>query len=138
MENKEQSPDRPFFVDEKELAQVVAVRAFGVPADAGSAAIEVSDQPGASESITVDKAAAPTGAWIAVHLNDDGMPGERVGLAQIPAGESRDVVVQLASDVELTDDLLVAVSRGSRRRWHVRVRHGRQGGQSRSTVLRGR
>lgn len=108
MMNKEMSPDRPFFVDEKELAKVVTVREFGVKAEAGQAAIEVADQPGASGSLTVDRAVAPAGAWIVVHLDDEGAPGQRVGLQQIPAGENASVTVKL-DPLPLTDKVFVAV-----------------------------
>ncbi|HSK47704.1 MAG TPA: hypothetical protein VLA05_06850 [Coriobacteriia bacterium] len=108
MMNKEMSPDRPFFVNEEELAKVVTVREFGVKAESGQAAIEVADQPGADGSLTVDRALAPTGAWIVVHLDDEGAPGQRVGLQQIPAGENTDVEVKL-DPLTLTDKLFVAV-----------------------------
>ena len=108
MMNKEMSPDRPYFVDGEELAQVVVVREFGVSTAAGTAAIEVSDQPGATESITVDRALAPAGAWIVVHLDDEGAPGQRVGLAQIPEGESTGVEVDL-DPLALSDTIFVAV-----------------------------
>lgn len=109
MEDKMGSPDRPFFVNDKELAKVVAVREFGVKAQNGEAAIEVSDQPGTVDQLTVDSATSPTEAWVVVHLDDDGMPGERVGYAAIASGENRDVVVKLSSKMALTDSLLVAV-----------------------------
>jgi hypothetical protein len=105
---KEMSPDRPFFVNEKELAKVVVVRESGVEAEDGEAAIDVTPQVGATNSITVDRAATPTGGWIVVHLDDDGAPGQRVGLQAIPAGESTDVKVSL-DPVPLTEKLLVAV-----------------------------
>ena len=109
MNKKETSPDRPFFVNKKELAQVVTVREFGVKADSGAAAIEVSAQPGATGSITIDRAVAPGPSFVVVHLDDNGMPGERVGFTSIPAGENRSVVVTLAPDIALTDSLLAAV-----------------------------
>lgn len=102
------SPDRPYFVDEKELARVVTMRGFGVPAEAGKAAIEVADQPGATGTLTVAKAVAPTDAWIVVHLDADGAPGGRVGLQHIPAGENTDVAVEL-DPLPLTEKLFVAV-----------------------------
>jgi hypothetical protein len=108
MMNAKTSPDRPFFVNEEELAKVVAVREFGVDAAVGEAAIEVADQKGVAGSLTVDRALAPTDAWIVVHLDDDGMPGQRVGLARIPAGESRAVEVEL-DPLALTDTVFVAV-----------------------------
>jgi len=108
MMNKEMSPDRPYFVDGKELAKVVTVRDFGIPAEAGTAAIEVADQPGAKGELAVDRAVAPSEAWIVVHLDDKGAPGQRVGLLHIPAGESKNVSVPL-EPLALTDKLFVAV-----------------------------
>lgn len=102
------SPDRPYFVDEKELAVMVTVREFGVKTDAGTAAIEVDAQPGARESLTVKRALSPADAWIVVHLDDDGAPGARVGLLRIPAGETLDVSVAL-DPLPLTDKLFVAI-----------------------------
>lgn len=101
------SPDRPYFVDGKELAAVVTVRGFGVKTDAGTAAIAVADQS-ADGSIIVDRVLAPTGAWVVVHLDDDGAPGQRVGLLLVPAGESTDLTVRL-DPLPLTDRLFVAV-----------------------------
>jgi hypothetical protein len=105
------SPDKPYFVDGMELAMETKVAAplFGVTAMDGEAAIEAADQPGASASITVAKAVAPTSAWIVVHLDDNGKPGARVGFQQIAAGTSADVVVKLDPAVSLTDELLVAI-----------------------------
>jgi hypothetical protein len=105
---KEMSPDRPFFVNEKELASEVTVRGFGVKADDGTAAIVVSAQPGARQTLTIDRALAPTGAWVVVHADDGGAPGARVGLLQVPAGETVGAIVQLYP-VPLTNDLFVAV-----------------------------
>jgi hypothetical protein len=109
MEKKTTSADRPFFVDEKELAKVVAVREFGVKAAQGEASIEASSRVGAVGTITVDSAVAPGPAWVVVHQNDEGMPGERVGYAPIAAGQNGSVVVTLTPGVELTDSLLAAV-----------------------------
>jgi hypothetical protein len=103
------SADRPFFVDGKELAAVVAVREFGVKAAAGEASIEVADQPGAAGTLAVERAVAPADAWIVVHLDDGGMPGKRVGLVRIPAGSSTAIVVELDRAVDLTETLFVAV-----------------------------
>lgn len=102
------SPDRPYFVNEKELAVMVTVREFGVKTGVGTAAIEVDAQPGARESLTVKRALSPADAWVVVHLDDDGAPGARVGLAHIPAGENPDVRVAL-DPLPLTDKLFVAI-----------------------------
>jgi hypothetical protein len=109
MDNFEASPDKPYFVDGMELAKAVVVRVFGVMADEGEAAIEVTDQLGVTDALVVARAVAPTGAWIVVHLDDNGKPGDRVGYQQIPAGESLDTTVTLTGGMELTDKLLVAV-----------------------------
>jgi len=110
-DNFDASPDKPFFVDGMELAMEVGVATppFGVKAAAGEASITVADQPGVKGSIVVAKAVAPTGAWIVVHLDDDGKPGARAGVQQIVAGVSTDVNVKLDPSVTLTDKLLVAV-----------------------------
>jgi len=109
MEKKTTSPDRPFFVDKKELAKVVTVRDFGVKAAAGTAAVEAADQLGVTGTLVVKSASAPTGAWVVVHVNDNGMPGERLGYTQIPAGTSTDVKVALDPKITLPDSVLVAV-----------------------------
>ena len=105
------SPDKPYFVGGMELAMEVKVATppFGVKANDGEATITVADQPGAKGSITVANAVAPTGAWIVVHLDDNGKPGARVGFAQIAAGTNTNVVVKLDPAIALTDKLLVAV-----------------------------
>lgn len=105
---KEMSPDRPYFVDEKELAKMVSVREFGVPVGAGEASVVASDQVGATNELLISSAVAPTDAWIVVHLEMDGGPGARVGLLHIPAGESLNTTVAL-DPLVLTDNLLVAI-----------------------------
>ncbi|MHB1017515.1 MAG: DUF7282 domain-containing protein [Coriobacteriia bacterium] len=102
------SPDRPYFVDGAELALVVTVREFGVKTDGGTAAIEVAGQDASAGTLTVDRALAPTDAWIVVHLDDEGAPGQRVGLLHIPAGEIIGAVVQL-DPLPLTEKLFVAI-----------------------------
>jgi len=106
------SADRPYFVDEKELAKVITVREFGVKTGTGTAAIEVADQPGAAGTLTVKRALVPAdataGAWIVVHLDDNGAPGNRVGLKHVAAGENLDVAVDLYP-LPLTDKLFVAI-----------------------------
>lgn len=108
MMNAKMSPDRPYFVDEKELALVVTVREFGVTAETGSAAIEVADQDASAGTLTVDRALAPTDAWIVVHLDDEGAPGARVGLLHMAAGETLDAIVEL-EPLPLTETLFVAI-----------------------------
>jgi len=105
------SPDKPYFVDGMELAMEtkVAIPPFGVNVAEGEASIMAADQPGAKDSIVVAEAMAPTGAWIVVHLDEDGMPGKRVGSAQVAEGSNKDVTVKLDVGVTLSDKLFVAV-----------------------------
>lgn len=64
------------------------------------------DQPGADE-ITADRVLAPGDAWIVVHADDNGKPGERVGLVHVDRGESTNVKVAL--DGVTTDKVIVAL-----------------------------
>lgn len=109
MEMFRKSPDKPYFVGFDEVARVVAIAEFGVKADRGDAAIELSDQRRVVDSLFVSKAVAPAGSWVVVHLDDNGMPGMRVGLKAIPKGESVDFRVDLDAEDGLTDTLFVAI-----------------------------
>lgn len=71
-------------------------------------ALEVEDQIGAKDTIAVSRVLAPGDSWIVVHLDDDGMPGERIGLLQVKKGESRDLVVKLDKAI-MTPDVIVAL-----------------------------
>lgn len=108
MMNPTMSPDRPYFVDRAELALVVTVREFGVKTGDGTAAIEVADQGASAGTLTIDRALAPTDAWIVVHLDDEGAPGQRVGLLRIPAGETLNAIVEL-EPLPLTEKVFVAI-----------------------------
>lgn len=109
MDKAEKSPDRPFFVGGAELAKIVMVREFGVKDESGTADVRVQDQALNGNELTVATAAAPTDAWVVVHLNDMGMPGERVGIINISAGINTDVIVEIDSDADLSSGLLVAI-----------------------------
>lgn len=82
---------------------------MGIIAPEGAAMIEASDQVGATDSVMIDKVIAPDDAFVVVHQNDDGMPGERLGYASIDEGTSTEVTVKLDSKVKLTPELLAAV-----------------------------
>lgn len=109
MMDKLGSPDQPFFVNGEEVAIAIKVREFGVPAEMHEAGVEVAAQRISNSTVKVRRAMAPTPAWVVVHLNNDGMPGKRVGLVQVGAGESRNITVQLDASMMFTDTLLVAV-----------------------------
>jgi len=109
MMNKEMSADRPFFVNGKELAKVVTVRDFGVSAETTAASIAASaaiDATGRPQVIATVK--SPTDAWVVVHLEKDGAPGQRIGLAHVRAGETSEVVIPL-EPLKLTPKLVVAL-----------------------------
>jgi len=67
---------------------------WGYVANADDASLEVSDQIGV-DTLVVEKAQAPGAAWVVVHADDNGMPGERVGLTHIDEGVNNDVKVAL-------------------------------------------
>jgi len=80
---------------------------WGYVASAESAQLEVSeDQVGATE-LVVTRVLTPENAWVVVHADDNGAPGERVGLAHIDEGESQDVRVPLEGVT--TDSVIVAI-----------------------------
>lgn len=81
----------------------------GIVANDRTAVVQVMDQPGASGSITVASVKVPGPSWIAVHLDEAGMPGPRVGLVHVAAGVNRNVKVPLQSGAKLTGTLIVAV-----------------------------
>jgi hypothetical protein len=82
---------------------------MGIVAAERTASVEVMDQPGAEGSIVVASVKVPRASWLAVHLDDNGMPGKRIGLKAIPAGTSKDVTVELDKNAKLTDKVIVAV-----------------------------
>lgn len=114
MDNMMGSPDRPFFVNGAELAEVVKVKGFGVVADEGQALISTETTAPAAPALvgttlTVANATSPDGAWVVVHLNDDGMPGRRVGLQYIPAGENKNITVALDPLANLSGGVIAAI-----------------------------
>lgn len=60
-----------------------------------NAGIELGVKQLGVNELTVDKVTAPEDAWVVVHLDNDGMPGKRVGLQHISKGVSTDVRVKL-------------------------------------------
>jgi hypothetical protein len=84
-----------------------AMKVWGYVVAEKNAALELAEsQPGATE-LLVDRVLAPGAAWIVVHADDDGKPGERVGLAHVDKGETTGIRIEL--DGVTTDKLIVAV-----------------------------
>lgn len=109
MRDKLGSDDQPFFVDGEEVAIAIKVRSFGVPVEMMDASLQVVPQSINNATIQVARVVTPADAWVVVHLDNNGMPGKRVGLARVRAGESRLVAVQLDASMMFTDTLLVAL-----------------------------
>ncbi len=80
----------------------------GVVVAAANASFEAS-QPVSGGKLVVDRVQAPDGSWVVVHLDMDGKPGARVGVAHVAAGVSNDVLVELDPKVTLTEKLIVAL-----------------------------
>ncbi len=70
-------------------------RAAAFRTDRGAQAF-ISDQwLGEGDTITVDVAVSPVGAWAAIHEDADGEPGALLGQTFVPAGIGRDIIVEL-------------------------------------------
>lgn len=82
---------------------------MSIRGSAADASLKVKDQHGVTDSLSVSAVKAPEAAWVVVHLDDNGKPGARIGLLNIPRGESADLTVPLKSDKPLTDKLIVAM-----------------------------
>lgn len=109
MADKLGSPDQPYFVNGEEVATVIKVREFGYQTPAGTSAIAVSEQEIMDAKLMVDVATSPEPAWVVVHLDGGGVPGERVGLLAIPSGTTKGARIQLDASKKLTETLFVAV-----------------------------
>jgi hypothetical protein len=68
---------------------------WGYVANPRQASLDVAKRQTGSRELIVRRVAAPEDAWVVVHLDDEGMPGERVGLRHISWGVSEDVSVEL-------------------------------------------
>lgn len=68
---------------------------WGYVASPRQASLDVAERQTDARKLIVRKVAAPQDAWVVVHLNDKGMPGERVGLQHISSGVSEGVSVKL-------------------------------------------
>ncbi len=109
MEKFRKSPDKPYFVGFEEVMAMVTVAEFGIPAEEGEAALEVGPDALDDGTLVVDRVVAPGDAWVVVHLEEDGMPGMRVGLERVRAGETVDVAVMLDDDAMMAERLIVAL-----------------------------
>jgi len=84
-----------------------APKVWGYVATADSAQLELAEEQAGTSSLSVDRVLVPENAWIVVHLDDNGKPGDRVGLLAVEKGESADLVVPLEGVT--SDNVIVAV-----------------------------
>lgn len=68
---------------------------WGYVAAEKNARLELVEEQVGVDTLALDKVVAPEDAWVVVHLDDNGMPGERVGLQHVDKGGSLDVKVAL-------------------------------------------
>ena len=84
-----------------------SMKVWGYVASAKNAQLEVSESQSSDTVLTVDRVVTPGPAWLVVHLEKDGMPGDRVGLVHVDKGESTDVEVPVEGVT--TPKVIVAV-----------------------------
>ena len=82
-------------------------KVWGYVAAEKNAQLAIDENQTGNDALVVKRVLAPTDAWVVVHLDDNGMPGDRVGLKHISKGESTDVEVPL-KDVK-SEKVIVAV-----------------------------
>jgi hypothetical protein len=68
---------------------------WGYVVSGSEAQLEVAETQGAADVVVVDRVLSPEQAWLVVHINDNGKPGERIGLVPVAEGESENVSVPL-------------------------------------------
>jgi hypothetical protein len=95
--SKDNSPDRPVFVDGVELSVPMILARYGVRAAPGTAKIAVYRQGSIGSTVTVGSVLAPTDSWIVVQQQQNGRPGKVIGIAPVPAGSLVDYPVGLES-----------------------------------------
>jgi hypothetical protein len=66
----------------------------GLAVPSGSAALDVTDQTGFTDTVVVRSAVAPVDAWLVVQtVGADGLPGMPLGVRRLPAGRSAELTV---------------------------------------------
>lgn len=80
---------------------------WGYVASAEDAQLDVASEQTGGKELVVARVLVPENAWVVVHADDNGAPGERVGLTHIDLGESTDLSVALEGVT--TSDVIVAI-----------------------------
>lgn len=100
--------DRLVYVDRRPVTEKVRIHDLGIKVPSASASLWVEDQMLENRQLKVLYARVPEPAWLTVHLVENGEPGRRVGLVELPAGEREEFTVTL-DPVALTPELYVAL-----------------------------
>jgi hypothetical protein len=100
------SPDKPFVIDGRAVSATIALKPYGVPVPAGTAVIEGARLLPGGATLTIDHVVAPKAAVIVVTSGGAQFlsTGAIVAEKQVPAGDSRNVVIKLggrAADLAL-------------------------------------
>ena len=84
-----------------------SMKVWGYVVAPENAELELAEEQKGADELVVERVLSPGDAWIVVHADDNGMPGERVGLAHIDSGETSDL--RIALEGVTTDKVIVAV-----------------------------
>ncbi len=90
------------------------MKVWGYVVSAKNAKLELAENQPGVDGIVVKRVLAPGDAWIVVHADDNGKPGERVGLAHVERGETVDVKVPLTKSTTAKVIVAVHADRGTK------------------------
>lgn len=100
--------DGPVNVDRTPLELSLVLEAHGVEAPANSVLMLVEDQTVSDSALTVTYLITPSPSWVAVNEFEEGLPGRRIGLTHVGAGELQQIRVPLDSSPK-TQQVIVTV-----------------------------
>jgi hypothetical protein len=92
------SPDRPVFVRGKPVQRRVAISQAAAPMGAGAAVLDVYNQPAAS-TVNVTHVVSSAPSWVVVYSDENGGPGEVLGMTRIGATDEIGLEVDLKGPV---------------------------------------
>jgi len=100
--------DGPVYVDRLPVELPLDLSSFGVDVEANSVMVLVEDQKIVGGELLVSYLFTPSPSWISVNELQDGLPGKRIGLAQMGAGEVQQLLIPLVGQTE-SEQLVVTV-----------------------------
>ncbi len=83
------------------------MRVWGYVASEKNAQLEADTAQKGQDTLKIDRVLAPGPAWLVVHLDKDGVPGDRVGLLHVDKGRSSNLEIPLKNVT--TQRVIVAV-----------------------------